>query len=474
MAFSTSFKLAAFVGLFSSTAALAQTPAPTRHFYFGNLHAHSAYSDGNQDAGSSGASTPLQDFIYADASLHSDFLGIAEHNHATAGMSLPNYAKGLQQAEQATNAQFVALYGMEWGVISGGGHLLVYGVNQLLGWESGNYDVYVPKNDYQSLFKQINKRPGAFATLAHPSSGDYNNLVGGAFNPRADSAVVGTIMRSGPASSTNTTYSNVSTSSYESTYTALLSKGYHVGISYDHDNHNTTFNRTTPGRLVIVAPALTRPDLLTALRQRSFYASDDWNAEVTFSLNQQPMGSIFSGATSPAVTLSINDLDGEAIRSITLMKGTPGSGQLAQSVATVSGPTALSFSDASLAVGSTAYYYAVIIEQDGDRIVTSPIWYTRTTATPTLQARPELALELFPNPASQSATLSYFLPTTSQVTADVLDMTGRTVAVLAAEQQQPAGPHTLPVPTHDLPAGVYLVRLHYDGSTSVQRLLVQP
>ena len=120
-------------------------------------------------------------------------------------MSLPNYARGLAQATQATTATFVALYGMEWGVISGGGHVVVYGVNQLLGWEPGNYDVFVAKNDYQGLFREINRRPGAFGTLAHPQSGDYGNLAGALpFSPRADSAVVGTILRSGPATSTNT------------------------------------------------------------------------------------------------------------------------------------------------------------------------------------------------------------------------------------------------------------------------------
>lgn len=449
------------------------TPPPgTRNFYFGNLHAHSAYSDGNQDAGSSGASTPLQDFTFADASLRSDFLGISDHNHSQAGMSLPNYARGLQQADQATNSQFVALYGMEWGVISGGGHVLVYGVNELLGWETGNYDVYVPRSDYQALFRQINKRPGAFVTLAHPASGDYNNLATAAFNARADSAVVGTVLRSGPANSTNTTYSNPSTSSYESTYTTLLAKGYHVGISYDHDNHNTTFNRTTDGRLVIVAPSLTKTDLLTALRQRSFYASDDWNAEVTFSLNGQPMGSIFTGGTAPALTLSINDLDGEAIRSITLLKGTPGSGQAAQAVATVTGPTALSYSDAALTVGGTAYYYAVIVQQDGDRIVTSPIWYTLTTTTPIKGAQPELALELFPNPAQQAATLSYYLPAAATVSVQVVDMLGRRVADVTPMQRQSAGPHVQALPISQLPEGVYWVRVQYDGVITTRKLLV--
>ncbi|MFC7670673.1 hypothetical protein ACFQT0_27290 [Hymenobacter humi] len=65
-------------------------PVGTLLPFRGNIHAHSSYSDGNQDGL---ATTPLQDFQYAAASLHSDFLGISEHNHSQAGMSLPNFAR---------------------------------------------------------------------------------------------------------------------------------------------------------------------------------------------------------------------------------------------------------------------------------------------------------------------------------------------------------------------------------------------
>ncbi|NVO84891.1 hypothetical protein [Hymenobacter terrestris] len=50
-------------------------------------------------------------------------------------------------------------------------------------------------------------------------------------------------------------------------------------MSYNHDYHNTTLNRTTDGGLVVVAPSLAKADLLAAPRQRRFYASDNWNAE---------------------------------------------------------------------------------------------------------------------------------------------------------------------------------------------------
>ena len=141
-------------------------------------------------------------------------------------------------------------------------------------------------------------------------------------------------------------------------------------------------------------------------------------------------------------------------------------------MATVTGPAALSYSDAGLTVGGTAYYYAVIVQQDGDRIVTSPIWYTLTTATPTKSAQPELALELFPNPAQHAATLSYYLPTAATVSVPVVDMLGRTVADVSQSQRQAAGAHTQVVPTSQLPEGVYWVRVQYDGLVTTRKLLV--
>ena len=73
------------------TAATARAQAPTTYnFYYGNLHAHSGYSDGNKDSVATGTSTPLRSYQFAAASLNFDFLGISEHNHSQAGMRLVN------------------------------------------------------------------------------------------------------------------------------------------------------------------------------------------------------------------------------------------------------------------------------------------------------------------------------------------------------------------------------------------------
>lgn len=152
-----------------------------------------------------------------------DFLGISEHNHATAGMSITNWQPGRNQAATATTSSFVGLYGMEWGVISGGGHVIVYGMDSLVGWEAGNYQVYVPKSVYcgaGGLFDILNRHgSNALAYLAHPNNTDYNNVLNSTFDVEADNAIVGSTVESGPAFSTNTTYTNPGTSmSYLSYY----------------------------------------------------------------------------------------------------------------------------------------------------------------------------------------------------------------------------------------------------------------
>jgi hypothetical protein len=350
------------------------------NYYFGNIHAHSTYSDGNSEPN---GFTPLQNYNYADASLHFDFLGISDHNHAGAGMSLPNYALGLNDAILGTiNGSFVALYGMEWGTISNGGHVVIYGYNQLIGWEPGNYDVYNAVNNYNGLFAKVAATPGAFAYLAHPAIGDYNDLLtlplaSYPYNSVNDQAIVGMALRSGPAFSTNTTYSNPSSSSFLARYKEALAKGYHLGAGLDHDNHYTTFGRTAQSRMVVLANNLTQADIMDGIRNMRTYASDDWNCKVAFTINTGNwMGSIVSNPGNPTLQVNITDDDAEPISSIDIYYGVPGSGIISTLLHSALSTTTLTYTH-SIANLSEYYYYVIIEQADGDRIVTSPIWYRR-------------------------------------------------------------------------------------------------
>ena len=91
------------------------------------------------------------------------------------------------------------------------------------------------------------------------------------------------------------------------------------------------------------------------------------------------------------------------------------------------------------------YYYAAVLQADGDRLVTSPIWYTRgAVALAPAPAGAKLPLDVYPT--RNTATRSYYLPAATSISAEVFDEVGCSVMTLAREQRQVAGLQTLAVP----------------------------
>jgi len=367
----------------------------TNNFYFGSLHSHSDYSDGNKD---NPGYTPTNDYNFAMTAQCMDYLGISEHNHFSSpdnpGTTIANYHSGPVEANNFTAAHpnFLALYGMEWGVINNGGHVVIYGngMDNLWGWESGagvwgatdNYDVYVPKSVYTGstgLFKTVNDNiaTNTFASLAHPNPADYNNIANIAYDPVADSAITATAVESGPANSITTNYTDPASSmAYLWYYNTLLAKGYHLGPTIDHDNHNTTFGHTTYSRTAIVSPALNKADIISAMRNMHFYATQDCDTKVDFTINTKMMGTIFTDRGSPMISVALTDattnLSSTIIR---VMSGIPGSGILPVKLDSAIG-SSMTYVDQSLANLATGYYY-IDISIGSARIITAPIWYTR-------------------------------------------------------------------------------------------------
>lgn len=365
------------------------------NFYFGNIHSHTSYSDGNKDSATTGYHDPGGDYNYAKASYHMDYLGIAEHNHYSSnnnpGMHVAHYPMGLYQADTANhNGSFVAMFGMEWGTISQGGHVVVYGVPLLIGWETGsggwgptnNYDIFCNKGDFTSFWPIVKNYPTAFCTLAHTQTNDYENLLdGAAYNANTDSVITGLAIRSGSAMSTTTNYTDPPATLYESKFLKALALGYHLGPTIDHDNHYTTFGRTNKGRTVILATALNRDSIMAAYKAIRFYASDDWNAQVNFTINGKVMGTTTTTGLNSSISVIVNDPDApgdpnDNINKIEIYYGNPGSGINATLLTSNTGSNTLSYAHIT-SINTSYYYYAKITQVDGDIIWTSPIWINR-------------------------------------------------------------------------------------------------
>ncbi|HTQ79180.1 MAG TPA: hypothetical protein VMM92_04230, partial [Thermoanaerobaculia bacterium] len=129
------------------------------NFYYGSTHSHSNYSDGGQptnncasgNAYGSGTFTPASIYDYARNTAGLDYWVVNEHNHLiddsvttnnaplTEAKVKQRYQNGLAAAAAATvNDAFIAVYGMEWGVLTNSdqGHVTLLETPVLFGWET--------------------------------------------------------------------------------------------------------------------------------------------------------------------------------------------------------------------------------------------------------------------------------------------------------------------------------------------------
>ncbi len=461
--------------------------AQTYNYYFGNLHAHTAFSDGNKDSLISGVSKPDGSYAYAKLSNNFDFLGISEHNHYSSirnpGFKRPLYQVGINMANAANqNGTFLALFGMEYGVSSAyNGHLLIYGFNQLIGWETSvpgvagnNYDVFNAKSDYDGIFKKVKNNPASFCYLAHPWYSDYSSdgtvnggLANSPYNATYDSAIVGMPLRSGIATSTLNNYSDYSQGDYFDVYRKLLAIGYHLGIGYDQDNHYTNFGRSNGGRLVIMAPSLTRANLITAMQKMHFYGSDDSNTKIDFKINGSMIGSIISGTTTPTIVITHNDPDGETADSIKIWRGTGSNSFFNWStiVYTSLQNNTATFTDNNLLPGIEYHYFVEIKQTDGQRIVTSPIWYTRSASSLSIkEVDNPLKINYFYAPNSQLLSIS--VSEFAMYNISICDFSGRKII-----EKSLFGKDTV-IDLSDLMQGVYILRIN-NGSGFVSKKVIK-
>jgi hypothetical protein len=456
------------------------------NYYFGNLHAHTAFSDGNKDSATSGVGRPDASYSYAKLSNNFDFLGISEHNHYSAnhnpGFKQPRYQVGLSMANASNqDGIFLALFGMEYGVSSQyNGHVVVYGFNQLFGWETSvpgvagnNYDIFNAKSDYDGLFRKVKNNSNAFCYLAHPDFSDFTTdgtyataLSNAPYNAAYDSAIVGVPLRSGLATSALANYNDYSTGNYFNYYKKLLYIGYHLGIGYDHDNHYTNFGRSNGGRLVILAPSLTRANLVNAMQHMHFYGSDDSNAKIDFNMNGNIMGSILAGSVYPTFNVVHNDPDGEQADTIKIWKGHKNSGGLWAEIVYITNQnnTAI-YTDQNIVQGIEYYYFAEIKQADGQWIMTSPIWYTAGGTVSIKENAGGIKFNYFPNPVSKQLNIS--LAEWDEYIIYMLDVSGRCVL----EKNIPG--KDVVIDLSGLTEGIYTLSIKSKNAVVSKKLVVQ-
>jgi hypothetical protein len=447
--------------------------------YFGNLHSHTSYSDGQQ--------TPADAYAFARGTAPTplDFLAVTEHNHLSAGMHLASYALLRSQAAAANDdGSFVAISGQEWGIISSGGHANVFESPALFGWDPGNYDVFVAEGDYTGLYTAyLANPPAGYPTVVewcHPSPGDFNS-----YAVTADGKAVVSLMAmvSGPAFSTSVTESDVGSSTgNEILFQDALRKGFRVSPTADQDNHNITWGASTEGRTAVLAAGKTKSQILQALAARRAYATMDHNTQVQFSAEGHAMGEAWTAGQGVRFVAKVTDPDvGAGVSQIELLRGITGVSN-AVVVATSINNSSFDWRERQVfAAGTEAHYYLRIRMLDNSTVWTGPVYVKYDPSAVTgVDGGPlpgaKLALAAAPNPAFGRVTASFTLPTaTDHADLRIYDAAGRLVSTLisgpVAAGSQRIEWTGLDENGRTSPAGIYFLKLSVGKDVVARKVL---
>ena len=372
--------------------------------FYGNLHSQTNHSDGGGDVSTchdaqnpqSGAYGPADAYRYA-LNEGLDILMTSEHNHMYDGSTGTNtsanpttahnlYQSGLQAAStfNAAHSNFLAIYGLEWGVISGGGHLNIFNTPSLLEWEynsSGQLigDVFTAKSDYGSLYTLM-KTNGWVGQFNHPaSSGQFNvNSTDLGYTADGDQVMALAEVLNSSAFSNNTSETETSRTSYETAFNILLERGYHVAPSSDQDNHCANWGASYTNRTGVLIPsgtALSLSSFLDALRARRVFATEDKTGQVVLTANGNLMGQRFSNSGPLTLTVNYASSSGHTAQRVQIFEGVPGSN------GTVTETSETATTTITPANGDH-FYYAKITQDDGKQLWSGPVWVTQGAGSP--------------------------------------------------------------------------------------------
>lgn len=394
--------LPAFSPLPTGRARMMAMPAPGAlpyTVYYGNLHSQTRDSDGGGPVDNChGAQDPQTapygpDAAYPYARRHGlDFLMVSEHNHMYDGSDGTNldadpaqakalYRAGLKTARDYSDANpgFLALYGMEWGVIGNGGHLNIFDSDELLGWEKNGKgellaDTPTAKSDYAALYALMRQR-GLTGQFNHPAlTGQFTvNGTPLAYTPDGDAVMALCEVVNSSAFSVSENEGETRRSNFELACNKLLEAGYHVAFSSNQDNHCANWGASYSNRSAVLIPngvPLTRASFLEAVRARRVFATMDKDAQVVLTANGHLMGERFDNTGALRLQVAYASATGRQAATVAIIEGVPGrNGDVSQlsdkaDVTTAPAPGA-------------HFYYAKVTQDDGKILWSAPVWVTQ-------------------------------------------------------------------------------------------------
>ena len=375
-------------GCFSALNTFSQPSIGGYNVYFGSLHNHCSYSDGQ--------GTPEQAYAYAQNTAQLDFFGLADHGE----MMTTSEWTSIKNAANSANKDgtFAAFYGFEWSSFWSYGHVAVINTD--------DYCSYLTTSSFNSLLSWINARNG-IAFFNHPGWESTAFTEFDHFTDTPSSKFAGMELWNDQNGFSKYYYNDgyYSNDGYKGYFDEALMQGWKIGASGSDDNHTATWGTATPMRMAVLANAKTRTDILNALTARRFYSTLDKNLYLSFKINGSEMGSTITAGIF-AVDILASDGDNEIFTKIELIKN--------GAVVTTWNPNLANPSVSQQLICSAGeYYYVKVTQFDGSEAISSPIFISGQANQP-----PTVAIS---NPVNGS---TYTSGSTIVVSANASDADG--------------------------------------------------
>jgi hypothetical protein len=331
--------------------------------YYGQLHSHSGLSDAY--------GPPSKAYKYARDEAGLDFFSLADHDcypYENDGLTDSEYEDMKSVADSYNeDGVYTTFWGFEWTsddlswggpeTLLGKGHIAVINSPDLC--EADEEET----NELNELVDWLNDdmmREDAVAFFNHP--GEYNTTFD-YFNFDYTGKIVGMELWN-----RNDDYYDVALGT-GFWYHNAMDKGWYIGASGSQDNHSFDWGTLNEWRMAILAPALTRADLLEAMKARRFYSSRDMNLVLSFTCDGAQMGSVIEAGTGLEVVIEASDGDGEVFSQIELLKN--------ETVIETWIPDSTDPIVTTTVTGDPADYFYARVYQEGEtgwRAISSPIF----------------------------------------------------------------------------------------------------
>ncbi|MDF2881093.1 MAG: cell wall binding protein [Clostridiaceae bacterium] len=329
--------------------------------YFGQLHSHTGYSDGQE--------TPDYAYNYAKDTAKVDFLAVTDHSNSldsaststiTDGSKSPEWINGHSAADKYTDGNFVGIYGYEMTWSNGIGHINTFNTP---GFESRDTAKYKAADGLKQYYDVLKQCPDSISQLNHPGPtfGDFNDFA--YYDPEIDKEISLIEVGNGEGA----VRSNGYFPSYEF-YTRALDKGWHLSPTNNQDNHLGKWGNANTARTVVLTDTLTRDNIYDAMRNMRTYATEDNDLHIKYTLNGEVMGTIFpEKPASVDIKVDLEDPDNEPLGKVSVISN---GGKIVASKTLSTSKESVEF----LLPPDYSYYYIRVDEADKDIAVTAPVW----------------------------------------------------------------------------------------------------